>query len=350
MAKLEQINSEFYVQGMHCAACQILIEQRLKKVKGVSKVQAKLSDGKVYIESSKPLQAAKLSVLVEKDGYHITKEKVTVKAINTEEMIKGGLIAGTIFTGFLLLQYLGIIDILNTNHVNLPFVFLIGVVASVSTCMAVVGGLVISLSSTFAKSNSRAPIIAFHLSRLIGFFLLGGVIGMIGSAFILTSTVSFILSIILFFVMLIMGLNLLEITSLTHRLQPRMPKVIGNKVLSLQNKNSKDKKSDKSSNKSKIPAIALPLLLGAVTFFLPCGFTQSMQVYSLTTGSFIKSALVMFTFALGTLPVLSLISFSSVKISNSLKSGLFFKTAGFLVIFFAVFNFVAALKVIGVLH
>ena len=47
-----------------------------------------------------------------------------------------------------------------------------------------------------------------------------------------------------------------------------------------------------------------PLFLGTMTFFLPCGFTQSMQLYSLTLGNPIRSGLVMAVFALGTMPVL----------------------------------------------
>lgn len=44
------------------------------------------------------------------------------------------------------------------------------------------------------------------------------------------------------------------------------------------------------------------LVAGALTFFLPCGFTQAMQLYAITTGNFASGALVMFLFALGTMP------------------------------------------------
>jgi plastocyanin len=44
------------------------------------------------------------------------------------------------------------------------------------------------------------------------------------------------------------------------------------------------------------------LLLGAASFFLPCGFTQAVQVYALSTGSPVRAGLVMGMFALGTTP------------------------------------------------
>jgi sulfite exporter TauE/SafE len=45
-------------------------------------------------------------------------------------------------------------------------------------------------------------------------------------------------------------------------------------------------------------------LLGALTFILPCGFTQSVQFQALAAGSFWGGAQLTLAFALGTLPVL----------------------------------------------
>ena len=92
-----------------------------------------------------------------------------------------------------------------------------------------------------------------------------------------------------------------------------------------------------------------PLLLGILTFFLPCGFTQSMQINAMASGNFLQGGLIMLIFTLGTLPVLALISFTSVRFSHSLRSGIFFKTAGFTVIFFAIFNFLSALVAAGLI-
>jgi sulfite exporter TauE/SafE len=74
-----------------------------------------------------------------------------------------------------------------------------------------------------------------------------------------------------------------------------------------------------------------------------------MQVYTLGTGSFLMGALTMFSFALGTFPVLALVSFSSFSMKNSPKAGIFFKTAGLIVIMFALFNIINGLVVVGVI-
>lgn len=75
-----------------------------------------------------------------------------------------------------------------------------------------------------------------------------------------------------------------------------------------------------------------PLLIGAGTFFLPCGFTQSMQVAALSSGSFFSGLLIMLSFALGTLPVLALLSFGSASFARGKHASLFFKSAGVVVI------------------
>jgi sulfite exporter TauE/SafE len=133
--------------------------------------------------------------------------------------------------------------------------------------------------------------------------------------------------------MLILGINLLDVFPWAKRLQPAMPKFIGKYAHGV----------------SKLNYTLTPLLIGVATFFLPCGFTQSMQLYALSTGSFLKGGLTMLAFALGTFPVLALVSFSSFSIKNSSKSGIFFKSAGLVVIMFALFNLINSLVVVGLI-
>ena len=133
--------------------------------------------------------------------------------------------------------------------------------------------------------------------------------------------------------MLILGINLLDVFHFTKKLQPSMPKFIAKHAHGM----------------SKFNHTLTPLLVGIATFFLPCGFTQSMQLYTLTTGSFLNGGLTMLVYALGTLPVLALISFSSFSIQNSSRSGIFFKSAGLVVIMFALFNLINSMVVIGLI-
>jgi sulfite exporter TauE/SafE len=74
-----------------------------------------------------------------------------------------------------------------------------------------------------------------------------------------------------------------------------------------------------------------------------------MQIYTLTTSNFLKGGLTMLAFALGTLPVLALLSFSSLGVQKRAQSGIFFKTAGLIVIFFAIFNLINTLVGAGII-
>lgn len=97
----------------------------------------------------------------------------------------------------------------------------------------------------------------------------------------------------------------------------------------------------------KTPA---PFLLGAGTFFLPCGFTQAMQIAALASGSFGGGALIMLAFALGTLPVLAFLSFGSASFAQSKHAPLFFKTTGVVVIGLGLFALLSGLAGLGIIN
>src|ERR1035437_4218079 len=326
----------FHVHGMHCNACVLTIENELGDLQNVTRVKASLKNHEVEIEgdfgNKTPEEiASELTIPISSRGYIVSVEK-QIKTKNWSEFKIAIPIALVFAVLFVVLQKMGLINLVSSGNVNYGTAFVIGIIASLSTCMAVVGGLLLSMSATFAKEGDKVrPQLMFHGGRIISFFVLGGVIGAIGSAFTLNTSSTFILSLIVGIVMLILGINLLDVFHWANKLQPSMPKFIGKYAHSV----------------SKFNHVLTPLLVGIATFFLPCGFTQSMQLYTLTTGSFLKGGLTMLAFALGTLPVLSLISFSSFSIKNSSKKGIFFKTAGLIVILFALFNITNALVVAG---
>ncbi|MBI2117733.1 sulfite exporter TauE/SafE family protein, partial [Candidatus Peregrinibacteria bacterium] len=90
-----------------------------------------------------------------------------------------------------------------------------------------------------------------------------------------------------------------------------------------------------------------PLTLGALTFFLPCGFTQSLQLVALASGSMMQGALTMGIFSLGTLPALLGISLISSTVEGTI-SRLFLRFAGTLVFILALWNLNSGLLLTGV--
>src|SRR3989338_5619436 len=328
----------FHVNGMHCNACVVLTESELNDVPEVSKAKSSLVNHSVQVTGEfgdkEPEHIARdLSEVLKPHGYALSLEKQNHLAKWSDFKLAFPIAIGFIAL-FIMLQKIGIVNLVTASRVSYGTAFVIGLIASVSTCMAVVGGLVLSMSANFAKEGDKVrPQLLFHIGRLASFFVLGGLIGMLGAVVQFGPAGTFFLNITIALVLLILGINLLDIFPFAKKFQPTIPGFIGKQVHGLKNINH----------------TLTPLLVGVATFFLPCGFTQSMQLYTLTTGNFVTGALIMGAFAIGTLPVLALLSFSSLGIHKKAQSGVFFKTAGLVVIFLGIFNAMNALAAVGII-
>ncbi len=325
----------FHIQGMHCKSCIALTEGELMDLPEVTHAESSLKTHTVDVTGEfgdrTPEQIAEfLTEPLKRHGYSVHLEKQAHK-VRWADFTYSIPIAAVFVALFIVLQKLGIVNLVGVGEMTYTTAFVIGLVASVSTCMAVVGGLVLSMSANYAKEGETVrPQVLFHVGRLVSFFVLGGVIGALGSAFQLGGTGTFALSFIVAIILLILGLNLLDIFPWTKKLIPTLPSSFGKRVTGLK----------------RTAGTLTPLLVGAATFFLPCGFTQSMQLYTLTTGSYLEGALTMFVFALGTLPVLAFLSFGALSIKK-MQTGVFYKTAGLVVIFFGLFNLMSSLVAVG---
>ncbi|MEK7480121.1 MAG: sulfite exporter TauE/SafE family protein [Patescibacteria group bacterium] len=329
----------FHVSGMHCNACILMTESELKDVPYVTNAKSSLSTNSVEVTGAfggkaPEMIAEELTKVLRPHGYTLSVERIEKNA-GWGDFAYAIPIALAFILGFAALQKAGLTSLVTGSSVNYGTAFGLGLIASVSSCLAIVGGLVLSLSASSAKEGGtwRTQSL-FHVGRLAGFFVLGGVIGLIGSSFHIGITANVVLGIIVAAVMFILGVNLLDVFHFTKRLQLTMPAWASRHVV----------------RGSKHDHYLAPVLVGIGTFFLPCGFTQSMQLYALTTGSFMQGAMTMFVFALGTFPVLALLSFGSLNIAHKPWKGIFFKTAGIIVIALALFNLLNALATAGIIN
>jgi uncharacterized protein len=321
------------IRGMHCHSCELLVEQNIKKIKGVVKVRAKQKSGlaEVYYENIQPTPL-ELSQAVKNAGYEVgNKEKLpwfSKDWLDYKDLFKAAVI---LIVLYFTARFFGLFNLnVNTSSTSLGIVLLVGLVAGVSTCMAMVGGLVLGLSARHAELHPETtlfqkfkPHLFFNLGRIFGFTLLGGLIGLIGKA--LTPSANFlgVLTIIIGGVMIFLGLKLIEVFPALRDKTISLPAGIA-KIFGLH------KETKTYSTKSA-------LLTGALTFFLPCGFTQAMQLYAVSSGSFLKGAAIMSFFAIGTAPgLLSVGGLSSIFKGN--KARVFYMIAGLAVIGFGWFN------------
>ncbi|TAK58579.1 hypothetical protein EPO14_01915 [Patescibacteria group bacterium] len=323
-----------HVSGTHCASCKIFIEDALNEHIGIKNTQVDLKHETVSfdtdLDDSQHMLAEVLTEQIKQNGYQLSIEK-RAKENKNSGVIWLALPIGLAFLAlFFIVQKSGILNFGLGGTVTPVTSFIIGLVASVSSCLAVVGGLVLSLSATVSqdKVSDVKPMMLFHGGRLISFAVLGGVLGAIGSAIGISFTLTAILGIIASTVMILLGLNLVGVF---EKNMIALPSGFFSFFRKVEHK-----------------TIA-PFLIGVGTFFLPCGFTQTMQIAALSSGSFLSGFLIMTAFALGTLPMLALLSFGSASFAGSKHAPLFFKSAGVLVIGLGAFALLAGLAGLGII-
>ena len=319
----------YHIKGMPCRSCELLIEKNIAKISGVKKVEVSYKKGIAIVEyDGAALKQESVARAINEAGYSLGRA-IKLSWFATDERTYIEVVVGIIALVFLFLiaEATGILNVFSGGFSatpTYPIVLLIGLTAGVSTCMALVGGLVAGFSASYAESHQYAtrwqrfrPNIYFNLGRLASYALLGGVIGALGSVIKISSGFTGLLIVAAGMVMLYMGLKLTGLSPRLANAGITIPKKIG-RMLGMA------EASGEYSHGSTFVA-------GALTFFLPCGFTQAMQLYAITTGSFAAGATVMFLFALGTLPgLLGIGAISSVL--NGRKAISFFRFVGIILI------------------
>jgi sulfite exporter TauE/SafE/copper chaperone CopZ len=323
------------VSGMHCRACEILIEKKLSDIPEIksSQVSYKKRTAEIHYTVQKP-NDKEIENAIREAGYSVGENSKKPFFSRNISDYKDLVISLLFLIGiYLVLKNLGITNIRiggGSNPASLPVVLLIGITAGLSTCMALVGGLILGISARHAEKHPEAtaiqkfrPHLFFNAGRIGGYFILGGVLGSLGSFLQLSGTTMGMLTILVGIAMLMLGLKLVGIFPRLEQGGLTLPKSIS-RILGI--KSHEKEYSHRGS-----------FITGVLTFFLPCGFTQAMQLYAVSTGNFLQGGLIMGIFALGTAPGLLGVGgiTSAVK---GIFAKRFFKFAGVVVILLALFN------------
>lgn len=248
---------------------------------------------------------------------------------------------GIIVIGIVLyrmVQSTGMIDAIGPNSADITFgvALLIGIVASLSSCMATIGGVVVAFAQRYAKKGNQSlmqtarPHVAFHIGRIASFFVLGSALGAIGGTINISVGMVAIFNVVIAIIMAWLGLNILGIVPSIARAGIRPPEGITKFWHRLSTSDSP----------------MTPFAMGGLSFFLPCGFTQSMQLFALASGSAWIGGASLALFAVGTMPALLTLGVASGW-SSSNNMGTFKKVAGLVVILFAIATFNAGYALWG---
>ncbi len=336
------------VTGMTCDACERRVSRALLALPGVDSVDVSARRGTAVARGAQVPHRDRLESAIRSAGYEpeaapwLTSDPSTWITVAITALV------------LLMLAYAaaagGLGDSLGTlvdpSRGGLVLMLVLGLTAGVSTCMAMVGGLVLGLSASHAAARGprsadlasfgrrMRPQLAFNAGRVIGFGLLGALLGLLGSAVRLPTTAIGVLALAVAVVMLLLGARLTGISPRMAAWTPRLP--AGLAGLTGIDAAAKRPYSDLRT-----------ALVGAATFVLPCGFTQAVQLYALSTGSAATAGLVMATFALGTTP--GLLALGSVpEIATGRSRTTVLQSIGVIVLAFSLLNASSGLRLIGV--
>lgn len=329
MSMKKNIQRTVHIQGMHCKSCELLIEKSIHKIPGVHRVSSQFQTGKTTVECHPSVTPSVIERAVVNAGYKIGTTYLPWISTSKKDYQDSLIALVFVVALYFFLQGIGLFNLgVDTNNVSIITPLLIGLLAGVSTCMALVGGLVLGIAARWSESHPEMtgwqkfmPHMAFNAGRVVGFTILGGVIGLLGSVIRLSNIFLSVLTIGVGLTMMILGAKLTELFPKLNTVSITLPSGIS-KTLGIT--------KERGSNR-------VAFLSGALTFFLPCGFTQAMQLFAMSTGNMISGGLIMGLFAVGTIPgLLSIGGLSSFFKGQAAK--LFFKIAGIAVFTLGIFN------------
>ena len=338
----------FVVQGMHCASCALIIERQLQRLPGVQEVRVHARTGKVDVRCTHVPPLHDLQQALEANGYCILpwEDQPGPVALSHLPHLRKRF-RDLLEMGVIALVFVGLYQVFSrwqliperwsiSAHMSYGVIFVIGLMASVSTCMAASSGLLLGLTTaTNERPHSHwhklLPAVWFNLGRILSYTTFGALAGALGSLFTLSGRLSGSLMIAASVVMLLLGMHLLKLLPWVRALQPGLPRGLARRLARVDGTVSH----------------ATAALVGASTFFLPCGFTQALLIYVLGQGKSGTGALTMLIFALGTLP--ALLSFGAVSslVTGALQNYVV-KAAGVLLLLISLLSLNNGLALAGI--
>lgn len=289
---------KFEIADMTCTGCEKILERSISQLEGIKSVKASFIEGIVTVDYDKAVCGEKkIADVIKEAGY-------SLKASD-----KGSL--GNIIS--ILIIIIGIYVIFNAFGINTIFqyfpvakegmgyfaLFVIGLLTSMH-CVAMCGGINLTAS---INNQSKFPVVSallYNIGRLLSYTVIGGILGGIGSVVAVSSEFKAAIGIFAGLFVVIMGINMLGGFSFTRRLSLHLPKGIVKRLYG-----------------GKIHG---SFYIGLVNGFMPCGPLQSMQLLAVASGTVLKGALSMFSFAFGTIPLMLLFGAFASTLNKRFKS------------------------------
>ena len=266
------------IEGIHCNHCIDVITNSLLKNKDIKEV--KIKNNIAHIAYVNKLTNKEIINIIKRIDYFTKEEYISdnLKSIDSKIKLKEFIIIVVILFAFwFLINKLFGYNIFNVipsidSSITYGMLFVTGILTSIH-CISMCGAINLIAIVDSKNKNYKRPIL-YNLGRVVSYTIIGGLVGLLGSIVALNSTINGIIILLASLIMMIlMSFNMLGI------IEFRLPFI--NKI--------------RLKNKSRNSFI-----IGLLNGLMPCGPLQAMQVYSLSTGSFVKGALSMLLFNINT--------------------------------------------------
>lgn len=310
-------STKIRIAGMHCPSCDILVKTQLEGMDTIVEVIPDHKKKLVTINHTKPLSLKHINAVLCEYGYEASSiDEVLVEVPLQDRLTEALVIGGILAIVYYFAKEFNILpDSMGSSVTSIGGAFVLGLIASASTCMATTGALFTSFLHKQKGQRTVHLAALFIAGRILSYALFGYVLGYFGKGLGYLTQFGSLLNIVVAVVLIIAGLDMLRLVSLSQILD----------VLHIQ-----PTKLFPTGNQSR-KILGGAFVLGFITYFLPCGFTISTQAYALTLGNPLLSSQTMVAFALGTVPSLIFITALSHVRTNAIYQ-YFLKVVGVIIL------------------
>ncbi len=312
---------------MHCKSCEIVIKKWLNELDGCKVLSLSHKTWKLEIQVDDIIDEQDIEWVLQEHWYSLktiawwlSSQDFSIKLLWLVVAIILWVMVMNIDVTQFMPQY---------SSLTVGVAILVWWVASISTCLAVTWGLLIWYNAHVESENIMTTQVLFHLWRLGGFALGGLLLGAVWTQISWTPLVNAILAILVGVLLVYLWGQMLWLVPNMSKRWFHLPEFLSKPIHHLKN-----------------PVYAP--LVWALTFLLPCGFTQSMQLFALQSWDPFTGFMIMTWFALGTLPVLFAVGAGTHYIKKKLK--LIQPLIATLLLVFGVFTITNAYQLINALQ
>ncbi|VVB53633.1 Cytochrome C biogenesis protein transmembrane region [uncultured archaeon] len=289
--KNNMMKEKFGVEGMTCSGCERIIEKKVSKLPGVTKVSTDFRTGKGSITYDKSAVSREDIMAEMKDcGYVCSfgEGKKTSPYAGISILLGALIVLGGAYV-LAAPRIEGLIPSVDQNT-SLILLFIVGLFTGFH-CVAMCGGFVVSYTTKSAAEGKAGFNLGSHAAYAVGktlsYTVIGATFGFIGSFFTFTPFLRGAAAILAGAFLVIFGLSMLDAFSQLRRFRLKTPSVMQKLTYKWMGNNSN------------------PLIIGLLNgLMIACGPLQAMYLLAAASGSAYLGGLYLMAFGLGTLPLL----------------------------------------------